>query len=335
MTNLISNISNKKSTVFGLGLAFFVILPFFGGSYYSHIFIIVLLNVCLASGYRLLYITGLGSFCHVTFYGIGAYTSAILSLTFHLPYGLCLIASGLAAGIVSVAFTWPSVRAKGVYFFVISFAFWVVMNSVFKHWKSLTNGSAGIRSIPPILGFTGVIPYYYMALLLCLFTVAVMYRIDKSRFGQELKAIGEDDVLASSTGINIVFHRVLAHAIGAFSAGLAGSLFAHYVRYISPKSFSLWFTIYILFWCVLGGEKKFWGPIAGAVLLTLIAELLRMTGVLQAIFYAVAVLVVVMTMPHGIVGLVEDYRSKFGHRSGPLNVPQKFPFGNNRQDIKQ
>jgi branched-chain amino acid transport system permease protein len=305
-----------------LVLLLLLIFPYFGGSYYSHIFIIVFLNVILASGYRLLYITALGSFCHVIFYGIGAYTSALLALKFGLPYGLCFLASGLTAALVAVLFTWPAVRAKGVYFFIISFAFWVVMHSVFKHWKGLTNGSAGLRGIPPIGEFTGVIPYYYMALILCLFTVIIMYRIDKSRFGQELMAIGEDDVLAGATGINVVRHRVLAHTIGALFAGFAGSLFAHYARYIAPKSFNLWFTVYILFWCVLGGEKKFWGPIAGAVLLTLIAELLRMTGVLQAIFYAVAVLVVVMTMPHGIAGLVENLRNKYGRKADHLGRPE-------------
>lgn len=290
---------------------FILIFPSFGGSYYSHIFIIVFLNVVLATGYRLLYVTALGSFCHVIFFGIGAYTSALLATKAGLPFALCFIAAGIMAAIVAGLFTWPSVRAKGVYFFIISFAFWVVMHSIFKHWKSLTNGTAGIKNIPPIMGWTSVMPYYYMALGLCIITILILYRLDRSRFGAELMAIGDDDVLAQVIGINVVKHRVLAHSIGAFFAGLAGSVFAHYVRFISPKSFGLWFTVYILFWCVLGGEKKFWGPIAGAVSLTLIAELLRMTGVLQAIFYGVAVLIVVMTMPYGMVGLVDSVHTRY------------------------
>jgi len=254
--------------------------------------------------------TGLGSFCHITFYAIGAYTSAILTLKLGLPFGIGFFTGGLMAAGTAALLAWPTVRTRGPYFFITTFAFWAVMNVVFKHWDSVTQGTLGISNIPPIMGFTSVVPYYYIALIFAAVTIFIMYRLDRSRFGSELLALGDADDLAEVVGINVVRHRVLAFAIGAFFAGLAGSIYAHYIRFISPTTFGLWSTIYIVIWVVLGGERKVWGPIAGAASLTLVAELLRMSGVLQALLYAAALLIAVMTMPHGIAGLIDTRRAR-------------------------
>lgn len=292
------------------GSLFVLVLPWFSGAYYAHIFILVFLNIILAMGYRLLYVTGLGSFCHVTFYGIGAYASAIFAIKLGLPFGICFLAAGLMAAVIAGLIGLPAVTTRGPYFFLISFAFWAVMDSVFKHWISMTGGATGLRGIPPIMGFGSVTPYYYITMVLAALTALIMYRLDRSRFGAELLAIGDADDLAEAIGINVVRHRVLAFVIGALFAGFAGSIYVHYAGFIAPANFSLWSTIYILVWCVVGGERKLWGPIAGATLLTLIAELLRMSGTLQAILYSAALLIVVMTMPRGIVGLVDTLRER-------------------------
>lgn len=293
---------------FGLGGAFLGVLPIFSGSYYTHIFILVFLNITLASGYRLLYITGLGSFCHITLLGMGAYTSALLATKLGLNFGLCFLAAGIVPAVVAALLAWPAVRAKGPYFFIISFGFWVVMDAVFRRWQSLTGGVGGVPNIPPIAGIKSVEFYYYISLAFAAVVIFILYRIAKSRFGKELLAIGDSDELADSIGINVVRYRILAFAIGALFAGFAGSIYASHIRYISPFSFGLWPTVYILIWVVLGGERKVWGPIIGAALLTLVAELLRMSGNLQAVIYAVVLLIVVMTIPHGIVGLVDALR---------------------------
>jgi branched-chain amino acid transport system permease protein len=114
------------------------------------------------------------------------------------------------------------------------------------------------------------------------------------------------------SGINVLKNRVLAFAIGAAFAGFAGSLFAHDAAYISANNFSWWGSIYILVWLVIGGQRKMWGPILGAVTMTLIAEFLRMSGIMQALFYSGVLLLVVMAMPQGIVGLVDFIRTKLG-----------------------
>ena len=291
--------------------------PLFSGSYYTHIFILVFLYITLAMSYRLLYVTGLVSFCHVTFYATGAYTSTLLAMKLGLPFGITFLAAGVVAAVLATLLILPVAKARGPYFFLISFGFLMVMDSVFDQWRGMTGGPSGLNGIPPIMGFETVTPYYYMILAFTVLTIFIMHRLWRSRFGGELVAIGEAEELAEVTGINIFRHRVLAFAIGALFAGFAGSLFAHYSSFISPGSFSMWLTIYILIWCVVGGVRKLWGPIAGAVLMTLIAEFLRMSGTIQALLYATALLIVIMTTPSGIAGLVDTLRERFGRHRYP------------------
>ena len=171
------------------------------------------------------------------------------------------------------------------------------------------------------MGWTSVDAYYYIVFAFLIVTVLILYRLDRSRYGAELYAVGESDSLAESLGINVTAHRVLAFAIGAFFAGLAGSLYAHYIGFITPSSFGLFFTVYVFIWTVVGGERKVWGPLAGAALLTLVAELLRMSGTAQAILYSVVLLIAVMTMPNGIVGLVDIVRVRLGGRKKDGSSP--------------
>ena len=165
MRNIISAISTKNSLTLPIIIAavFFAVLPLFSGPYYTHIFILVFLNVTLALGYRLSYLTGLPSFCHITFFSLGAYTSAIMTMDLGVPWGVGFICGGLLAGLVAVLFSWPAVRARGPYFFILSFGFYLVVDTIIAHWTSLTGGRGGLEGIPTVLGFTSATPYYYIA----------------------------------------------------------------------------------------------------------------------------------------------------------------------------
>ena len=298
-------------------------MPFVGGDYYAHIGILVFLNITLVLGYRLLCLTGLYSFCHITFFAIGAYTSALLSSKLGYPVWICFIAAGIVAALFSMALIIPAARVRGVYFFLVTFGFLEVMNSVFLHWSSVTGGDAGIIVFAPIIGTGTQTQDYFVILAFAIITVLVMYRLERSRFGRELAPIGSAEGLASVSGINVLRNRVLAFAIGAAFAGFAGSLFAHDAAYISASNFSWWGSIYILVWLVVGGPRKMWGPIVGAVAMTLVAEMLRMSGILQALFYAGALLVVVMLIPQGIVGLVDTMKARIGRRQAPVEDEPK------------
>ena len=293
----------------GIGL-----VPFVAGDYYAHIGILVFMNVALVLGYRLLCLTGLYSFCHITFYAIGAYTSALLSTKLGWPVLACFLAAGVVAALFSAVLIIPAARVRGVYFFLVTFGFLGVMESVFLHWSSLTGGDAGILVTATLVGIGTQTQDYFVILAFTVITVIVMYRIERSRFGRELAPIGSAEGLAAVSGINVLKNRVLAFAIGAAFAGFAGSLFAHDAAYISSNNFSMWGTIYILVWLTVGGSRKMWGPIVGAVAMTLIAETLRMSGMLQALFYSGVLLVVVIAMPQGIVGLVDVIKARLARR---------------------
>jgi branched-chain amino acid transport system permease protein len=303
--------------VISAGLAVLLALfPFFSGDYYTHIAILIFLNITLVLGYRLLCLTGLYSFCHITFFGIGAYASALLSSKLNYPVWICFLAAGLIAALFSVALIVPAARVRGVYFFLVTFGFMGVMDSVLTHWTALTGGDAGVVVFAPLIGAGTKTQDYFVILAFAVITVIVMYRLERTRFGRELAPIGSTEGLASVCGINVLKNRILAFAIGAAFAGFAGSLFAHDAAFIAPSNFTMWGTIYILVWLVIGGSRKMWGPIAGAVLMTLIAEFLRMSGMLQALFYAAALLIAVMAMPQGIVGLVDTIRARIGRPRG-------------------
>jgi len=309
--------------VLAVGLAVVLaFVPLVGGSYYAHVGILVFLNITLVMGYRLLCLTGLYSFCQMTFFGIGAYTSALLSTRLGYPVWVCFLAAGVVAALFSMALIIPAARVRGVYFFLVTFGFLGVMNSVFLHWSSLTGGDAGILVAAPIIGTGTQTQDYFVILAFAAVAVFVMWRIERSRFGRELAPIGSAEGLAAVSGINVLRNRVLAFAIGAALAGLAGSLFAHDAAYISANDFSEWGTIYILVWLVVGGVGKMWGPIVGAVVMTLIAELLRMSGIMQALFYSFVLLFVVMVMPHGIAGFVDTVKARIGGGTPGASEPQ-------------
>jgi branched-chain amino acid transport system permease protein len=178
----------KKWALLGLlaaGLAAcLVIVPLIGGDYYIHIGILVFMNIVLVVGYRLLCLTGLYSFCHITFFAIGAYTSALLSTKVGFPVWLCFLASGAVAAFFSVALIIPAARVRGVYFFLVTFGFLGAMESVFLHWTSLTGGDAGILVEATLIGTGSQTQDYFMILAFTLITILVMYRIERSRFGR-------------------------------------------------------------------------------------------------------------------------------------------------------
>jgi len=292
------------------GGVFLMFLPFRFGPFYSHVFILMFIHIVLASSLRILFLSGRASLGQAAFVAIGGYTSGLLTVKLGLPFGVCFLAAGIMAALAATALGRVALGAPGAYFFMITLAFWAVIDAIIRQWEGLTGGYLGFHHIPPILGFTDITPNYFIIMAFTALTVFIMYRLDRSKFGREILAIGDSSDLAEMIGINVLRHRVVAWTIGAAFSGFAGSLQAHYMTSISPMSYPIFLNIYIIIWCTLGGVQKVWGPIAGASLLTLLAELLRMSGVLQALLYATVLLIAIMMMPHGITGLVDTWRAR-------------------------
>jgi branched-chain amino acid transport system permease protein len=237
------------------------------------IYIIFSLSLNLEVGY-----TGLFNFGHVAFFGIGAYTSALLTLH-NIPFGLSLFIALAMAGLWGFLLSLPSLRLRGDHFGIATLGFGEILRMVFQNEVWLTKGPMGLPGIPkPILfsyRFASLYQYLFLALGFTALTFFLLRIILRSPFGRVLKAIREDEIAAEVLGKNVFRFRVKSFVIGSVFAGLAGTLWGHYTTFISPGDFTLLETILVLLIVVLGGKGTEWGPVLGAIVLIFFQESLR------------------------------------------------------------
>jgi len=282
--------------------------------YILHILIFMgIYGIAAASFNLLIGYAGLFSLAHAAFFGVGAYSSALLTLRLDWP-PLAAAAAGMAiAAILSSVVALPSLRVSGDYLVVTSFGIQVLLYTVFLNWTGLTRGAMGLPGIPPasLLGLqvTGHLGYVVLTLAALAFTVWVLRRVVLSPFGRVLKGIREDEVAVEALGKHVYRFKVLAFVVAGSLASLGGSLFAHYVSFIDPYSFTLDESVFLLGSVIVGGTATLRGPFVGAVILVGIPELLRFVGLPQNVAATVrqmlfgALLVVFMRFrPQGICG---------------------------------
>jgi branched-chain amino acid transport system permease protein len=237
------------------------------------IYIIFAMSLNLEVGY-----TGLFNFGHVAFFGIGAYTSALLTLQ-QVPFELSLLIALAMAGIWGFLLSIPSLRLRGDYFGIVTLGFGEIIRMVFQNEVWLTKGPMGLPGIPkPILfsyRFATLPQYLLLTLGFAALTFLILRIILRSPFGRVLRAIREDEVAAEALGKNVFFFRIKSFVIGSLFAGLAGTLWGHYTTFISPGDFTLLETILVLLIVVLGGKGTEWGPVLGAFVLIFFQESLR------------------------------------------------------------
>jgi branched-chain amino acid transport system permease protein len=222
----------------------------------------------------------------VGFYGIGAYTSGLLTYHFGLSYWVIIPLAFINGAIWGILLGAPTLRLTGDYFAIVTFGFseLVVLFLTNEIW--LTRGPLGLPGIAPPgidltwlgLGqyvFFGELPYYYLILAMVLLTVFVMWRITHSRLGRAWFAIRDDEVAAVSCGINILLYKVIAFAISAAFGAMGGSFFARWMTFLSPDMFKFWESFLILCMVVLGGLGNIWGVMIGAAVLVSLSEVLR------------------------------------------------------------
>jgi branched-chain amino acid transport system permease protein len=276
-------------------------------SYLLHVMILIFLNVMLATSMWLLGITHLISFGQAGFMFIGAMTSALLTKDLGVSFWIALPIAGVLPALIAAPVGRLSLRVRGVYFFLVTLAFGEVVRGVFAYFQVPFGGWYGVRDIPPptprwLFTTLDKVPFYYLGLILVVLTCWVIWRISKSWFGDVLWSIRESELLASSVGIDVPGHKLVAFVISAFVAGLAGSFYANYVGYISPLIFDFQYSVSILIFVVVGGFSSLAGPVTGAVVLTIIPEVFRASGKYQMLIYGLILVFSIMTMPDGIVG---------------------------------
>lgn len=257
--------------------------------------------------------TGLLSLAHAAFYGIGAYTSALLAVHWGWPFLLTVPAAmGVAAG-VSFMVSLSSLRLYGDYFVIATFGFQMILFSVFNNWMDLTRGPLGIPGIPQpvIFGWDVNSNFEFVVLTAAFATPAylVIALITRSPSGRVLHAIREDEVFAKACGKDTLRFKVTAFAVSSALAAMAGALYAHYITYIDPTSFTVMESILILSMVIIGGAGSMWGPLVGAIVLVSLPEALRFVGLptvaaanLRQIIYGLLLVIMMMTRPQGLVG---------------------------------
>jgi branched-chain amino acid transport system permease protein len=286
--------------------------------YWIHILILTGLNVLLAVSLRALLRTGQISLGTAGFMLLGAYSSALLAIKLGLSFWITLPLGGLLAAIVALIVGYPFLRAKGIYFAILTVMLAEVSRLIAWYWPSLTGGSAGLQDIPPpdpisipgiiILTFDTKIAYYYLMLVIVIVCLTILYRIERSWLGLMWSAINEADNLAQAVGINIMGHKMLIFCVSSFFMGVAGALYAHYMGTLSPYGtpgtpFGFTASIYVLIYVVVGGETRFAGPIIGAIVLTIVPELVRGLQEYVPLIFGGLFIIIVLLMPEGITSL--------------------------------
>lgn len=272
------------------------------------IYVILSVSLNLIAGY-----TGLLSIAHAAFFGVGAYVAALMALKLHSPFLVNIICAAILSGLLGALVGIPSLRIHDDYFVIATFAFQVITFNVYNNWVSITGGPMGLPGIPQPMIFGVKISSHFSFLviiaLFCTLTFWIVQRIVQSPFGRVLKAIREDEVLAQAAGKNIAAHKVLVFVIGAGMAAMAGVMYAHYISFIDPTSFTVMESIFIISVVIIGGAGSLWGPVVGAVVLVLLPELLRFIGMpnsvaanIRQILYGGLLVASMLWRPQGFLG---------------------------------
>ena len=272
------------------------------------IYIILTLSLNLIVGY-----TGLPSIGHGAFSCVGAYISALFALRLGLSPWIGLIIGACVAALLGIVIGFPSLRLKGDYLALATFGLAVIVYSVAKNWVSVTRGPMGLPGIPRYsffgLSLDSILSYLLLVGIFVLITIFVLRRVVNSPFGRVLTSVREDEIASEAMGKNTDKYKLLVFIIGAFFAGIGGSLYAHYITFIDPSSFTIMESIAILLMVIFGGMGSISGSVVGATVLVFFPELLRFLGMPSSIaapvrqmIYGLLLIVLMIWRPKGLLG---------------------------------
>ncbi|MFH1115991.1 MAG: branched-chain amino acid ABC transporter permease [Pseudomonadota bacterium] len=294
-------------------IAVIIPLPFILGvweatSYYpdvlvfTAIFSIISTGLCLLLGFA-----GQISLGHAAFYGIGAYTSGILTTQLGISPWTAAIAGMFLAGVTAYGIGVPSLRLRGHYLAMATLGFGVIVYIVFNECVTLTGGPSGFGGIPRLSLFgvpiNSTIRFYYLSWFLAILVLIVSLNTVHSRVGRALRAIHGSEIASRTLGVDAAKYKVRIFVLSAVFGALAGSLYAHFVTFINPQPFDIFFSLKLLMMVVIGGTGNVWGAFAGAGLLTFLPEWLTFLEDLDVLAYGLLLLAIVMFFPEGIIGI--------------------------------
>lgn len=273
------------------------------GAYSLHVLFMLCINVIVATSLRLVVTTGQVSLAQGAMMTIGGYASALLCMKAGVSPWLAPLLGGVVTALFAAVTGFAFTRLRGTYFALATLFLAQVVLLLVQDWRDLTGGTGGLFGIPRAVGLSSSVAFYYLVLGLLVITLGVLYAIERSRVGQIFNGIRQSDSVLESVGINTAAYKVLAFAIGAFFPGIAGGIYSQYMQTLNPGAFGFLFSVYALIYVVVGGRRKFVGPIVGAIVLTLLPQLLRPIAQYQPLIFAVILMAVIFVMPEGLVGL--------------------------------
>jgi branched-chain amino acid transport system permease protein len=304
-----------------LFVAVVIVLPLFVHSpYYTHLMILVMMNAVLAMTFVLVLRTGLINISVAGFWGIGAYSSAMLTLKAGMPFWASLPASLVIAGVVALIMGVVMLRAGSLGFIILSLLFGFIVPLVFGTF-SVFGGHVGLIGLPtpeaiPLPGghhiaFGSERSYYYLLFVFSVVLVVGFLALYRAWTGRAWRALGLSSDLAESVGISPFRYRMLAFVVASVAAALMGVFFAHYSANITPDTYGPFKAMYLQMYAVLGGIGfPIIGPLLGAAVFTLIPEVLRPTGEFSSIIVGAMVILILIFLPQGILGLLRGRRGR-------------------------
>ena len=316
LSNLMKNFLERRQRnqyiyllLFAIGIFFFPLFVkskyFLNVMVFSGIHTIIVVGFCLLMGYA-----GQVSLGHAALFGLGAYSSGVLTVKFGfnpwVAFGAGIFIVACIAWIIGI----PSLRLKGHYLAMATLGFGIIIQIILTQWRSLTEGTSGLVDIPGIsiggLKFNTDFKYYYFVWVFAVAAILLSLNIVQSRVGRALKALNKKETGAEAMGVNIEKYKIQIFVISSIYASVAGTLYTHYVNFLSPEGFSFTFSVLILVMAVFGGLTNIWGAVVGALSLTILPEFLRAYKDYDIIIYGVILILVMMFMPNGITGLVQS-----------------------------
>jgi branched-chain amino acid transport system permease protein len=308
-------------------LGILLVLPYLIQDQYSrHILNMIFIYYILAMSTNLVFgYTGGLTFGQVPVYAIGAYVSALMGAKLGLSFLPSFFLAGLAGILVGIVIGVPTLRLAGPYFAMATIGFHKIMEIIFLNWESVTGGPSGITGIPYPVIFG--IPlkteerYYYLILTVTLILFVLYRNLIKSHLGKTITAMRDNAVAASAMGVNVSRLRITVFTVSTFYAALAGSLYAHMVKYVAPEAFPMGESITLLIMVVLGGPGFLMGPIYGGTLVVLANEYLQYLESFNMLVFGIAIIVLLVFLPSGIAGLIERFRYRLsGRKEGVIFI---------------
>jgi len=312
------DITGKQMAAGGVVLAFFIVLPLVSSPFGQHVMILTFLFAMCGVAWNVMGgYAGMFSFGQASFFGIGAYTSSFLLLTFRVSPWIGLAAGGIISSLLAAAIGYPCSKLRGHYFAIASIAFAEIVRIVFTNWQ-LVGAAEGLtipmlkESFAHFMFHSSKLPYYYIILAFLLLAVAVCHWVSTSKMGYYFRAIKESHEIAQVLGVDVVRYRLYAIMISAFLTSMAGTFYAQYILYIDPDSVMILpISVQIVLVAMLGGASTVLGPVVGAAVLVPLSEYSRAwlgykgTG-MDMIIYGTLITLISMYQPNGVWGAITN-----------------------------